>query len=424
MPANFKLISAAVALALSASVAQARDFDDMVSLRGFGTVGVVHSTEDQADFHSTVFQPDGAGYTRDWDMRSDSRLAGQANVYFTDKLTLTVQALAQYQYDRTFTPKIEWANLKYSFTPELSVRVGRTALPTFLVSESRMVGYANTWVRPPLEVYQASSITSSDGVDVSYSFSSGRIKNTLQALHGSTEADTVEGVAEADAITGVAYLAEIGSASFRATYITMDLSLEIDSLLPLVAGIRELGGALSGFGFSTEGAQALSMAEKYRLDDMNVSFLSLGGTYDPGKWFVTAELIDVGGDGFLSDTRAGYLTAGARFGKFTPYATVAKAKADIANEPGISTTGLPGPFAAGAMALNAGVNMTLGQFQGSQESAAVGLRWDAISNVALKAQYDYVENGDNSAGKLTNPQPGFEYGSDYSLFSLTVDFIF
>lgn len=424
MSLKLKLISTAVALALSASAAHARDFADIVSFRGFGTVGVVHSSEDLADFHATVFQPDGAGYTRDWDMRSDTRLAGQMSVLFTDKLSLTVQALSEYQYDKTFRPEIEWANLKYSFTPQISVRVGRTALPTFLISESRLVGYANPWVRPPLEVYQTSSITSLDGVDASYSFASGRIQNTVQAFYGSTEADTANGVAEADAITGLAYLAEIGSASFRISYVTLDLNLGIDSLKPLITGLRELGGALSAFGFSTAGGQALSMADKYRLDDMNLSFLALGGTYDPGKWFVTAEAIDVGGDGFLSDTRAGYVTTGARFGKFTPYATIAKGKADIDNEPGISTAGLPGAFAAGAMALNAGVNLTLTQVQGSQQSAALGLRWDAMNNVALKAQYDYVENGENSAGKLTNIQPGFEYGSDYSLFSLTVDFIF
>ena len=160
MSHKLKMVSAAVALALGAAASNAADFDDMVSVRGFGTFGVMHSTEDQADVLGSVFQPDGAGYTRDWDMRSDTKLAGQVDVRFTEKLSFTVQALSQYQHDSTFAPQIEWANLKYAFNSDLSVRVGRIALPTFMISDSRMIGYANTFVRPPEEVYQVSSITS------------------------------------------------------------------------------------------------------------------------------------------------------------------------------------------------------------------------------------------------------------------------
>jgi hypothetical protein len=423
MTHKLTMISAAVALALGASTAHA-DFDDMVSVRGFGTAGVVHSSEDRADVNGTVFQPDGAGYTRDFDMRTLSKLAGQMNVQFTDSLSMTVQAITQYQHDRTFKPQIEWLNLKYSFTPNLSARVGRIALPTFMVSDSRMVGYANTWVRPPEEIYQLASITSNDGVDVSYSFSSGSVKNSVQAFYGTSEADIPSGSAEAKAIYGLNYLAEVGDASFRVGYIRMDLDLHLPTIEPMFDGLRGLGAALSGFGFTTQGGQALALAEKYTLEDMNLSFLSFSGTYDPGKWFVMAEVLDFGGDTLLSDAFGGYVTAGARVGKLTPYVTLAKVEGDIDAEPGISTAGLPGAFAAGAAGLNAGLNTSLNQFQGSQQSANVGLRWDAFNNIAIKGQYGYVDLGANSHGKLGNVQPGFEPGGSYSVYSLTVDFIF
>jgi hypothetical protein len=137
-----------------------------------------------------------------------------------------------------------------------------------------------------------------------------------------------------------------------------------------------------------------------------------------------AEALDFGGDSLLSDSRAGYVTVGARMSKFTPYATLAKVKGDIPTESGISTAGLPGAFAGGAAALNAGVQTSLNQFQGSQQSAGVGVRWDAFNNVAIKGQYNYVDLGDNSAGKIANAQPDLELGSSYSVYSLTVDFIF
>lgn len=423
MTHKFSMISAAVALALSASAAHA-DFDDMVSVRGFGTAGVVHSTEDRADVTGSVFQPDGAGYTRDFDLRTLSKVAGQVNLQFTDDLSMTVQAITQYQHDRTFAPQIEWLNLKYSFTPALSARVGRIALPTFMVSDSRMVGYANPWVTPPQEIYQLASITSNDGVDVSYSFSRGSVKNSFQAFYGTSKADIPSGEVEADAIYGVNYLAEVGAASFRVGYIRMDIDLDIDTVQPMFDGLRGLGAALSGFGFTTQGAQALALAEKYTLEDMNLSFLSLGATYDPGSWFAMAEVLDFGGDTMLSDAFGGYVTAGARFGKLTPYATFAKVEGDIKAEPGISTAGLPVPFAMGAAALNAGINTSLNQFQGSQQSASVGLRWDAFNNVAIKGQYSHVDLGANSAGKLANAQPDLELGGSYAVYTLTVDFIF
>jgi hypothetical protein len=423
MTHKLTMISAAVALALSAAASHAADLNDMVSVRGFGTFGVMHSTEDQADVKGSVFQPDGAGYTREWDMRSDTKLAGQVAVRFTDSLSFTVQALSQYQYDKSFKPQIEWANLKYSITPDLSVRLGRIALPTFMISDSRMVGYANTFVRPPEEVYQISSITSNDGVDVSYSFSSGSLKNTVQAFYGQSEADLSSGSVKADASFGVNYLAEVGSATFRVGYIRMDLDLDIPSTQPLFDGLNGLGAALNSFGFTTAGGQAIALAKEYNLHESALSFLSVGASYDPGAWFVMSEAIDFGGDNFLSDSRAGYVTAGARFSKFTPYVTLAKVKAFIEHEDGISTAGLPPAFAAGAAGLNAGMNASLNQFRGSQQSAALGVRWDALTNIAIKGQYNYVDVGDNSAGMLT-AQPGYELGSNYSLLSLTVDFIF
>jgi len=36
----------------------------MFSFNGFGTAGIVHSSDDKADFVATDFEPNGAGYTR------------------------------------------------------------------------------------------------------------------------------------------------------------------------------------------------------------------------------------------------------------------------------------------------------------------------------------------------------------------------
>ena len=151
------------------------------SFSGFGTVGLVHSSEGQADFtNSPSTKPNGAGYSRNWSGDVDSRLGLQVTADLTPQLSAVLQVLSQQRYDNTYTPRVEWANVKYAFTPDLSVRVGRIALPTFLVGEYRNVSYAVPWVRPPVQLYgHMVPITSNDGVDASYRMRLGDATNTL-----------------------------------------------------------------------------------------------------------------------------------------------------------------------------------------------------------------------------------------------------
>lgn len=418
------IVAMAVACALASASVNAEDFGDKVSVRGFGTLGVMHSTEDQADVGGSVFHPTGAGYSHEWDMRPDSKFATQANIEFTDKLSLTLQALAQYRYDHSFTPQMEWANLKYEFTPNFSARVGRIALPTFMVSDSRMVGYANTWVRPPEEVYQAGSITNSDGADISYSVNAGGMRHSMQAIYGVSKTKMAVGDVKANQIWGANYAVEKGDFTARLGFIAMELDLEIAQSAQLPQGIAAFGAAAGAFGFTTTAAEAARLANKYSVEGLELSFLSIGLSYDPGSWFAMAEALDFGGDSMLSDSRSAHVTGGVRVGKFTPYAILAMTKSDIEFEPGFTTAGLPAPLAFGASALNAGMNQAMSRSLGSQESAALGVRWDVISNVAVKAQYNYVDIAEDSNGRLINVQPGFEPGSNYSLYSLSVDYIF
>src|ERR1700689_4424534 len=108
----------------------------MFSLNGFGTLGVVHSSDNQADFVSNPAQPKGAGFTESWSATPDTKLGIQLNAALTDRLSAVVQVMSQYQYDGTFRPDLEWGNAKFLITPDLSVRGGRIAIPTFMVSDS------------------------------------------------------------------------------------------------------------------------------------------------------------------------------------------------------------------------------------------------------------------------------------------------
>ena len=84
--------------------------------------------------------------------------------------------------------EIEWAFVKAAPLPGLSLRVGRMAMPNYMVSDSRNVGFANTWLRPPNEVYGLASLPRSEGANVTYSHELGSVRLTGTVLGGNSEA--------------------------------------------------------------------------------------------------------------------------------------------------------------------------------------------------------------------------------------------
>ncbi len=171
---------AMLAMALSAASAHAAEpAAPVLSFSGFGTVGLVHSSEQQADFTSSILKPNGAGYTHTWSADVDSLIGGQVTADFSSQLSAVLQVISEQNYDDTYRPHVEWANVKYQVTPGFSVRAGRTLLPTFLRSDTRKVAYTYPWVRPPLEVYHLVPASNINGVDARYRLRSGDITNSF-----------------------------------------------------------------------------------------------------------------------------------------------------------------------------------------------------------------------------------------------------
>jgi hypothetical protein len=102
------------------------------TVSGFGTAGMVHSSEHRADYtNSPWYKPVGAGYNQNWSPDVDSRFGMQLDARFTEQFSAVVQAISQLRYDNTYKPTIEWANLKYQFTPDFDIRLGRIVMSTF-----------------------------------------------------------------------------------------------------------------------------------------------------------------------------------------------------------------------------------------------------------------------------------------------------
>jgi hypothetical protein len=122
-------LTAAIALMLGATAASAANWDDRVQVRGYGTLGVVHADEDQADFVSMpMLQTEGAGHTDSWSTKVDSRTGLQIDAKLTQRLSAVVQLVSEGASNNTwdgdpneqFVPSLEWANLSYKVTDDLT----------------------------------------------------------------------------------------------------------------------------------------------------------------------------------------------------------------------------------------------------------------------------------------------------------------
>ena len=163
----------AVILALAAAgLAQAGTAwaETDVSFAGFGTLGVTHSYNRDTDFVSSLFQPNGVGKTSTTNAGIDTKAGVQANAKIGNDLSAIVQVVADRRYDNTYSPRFEWANLKYQIGQDAYVRVGRIVAPVFMVSDYRNVGYSQTMVRMPYDIYGQNPITHIDGADLGYKF--------------------------------------------------------------------------------------------------------------------------------------------------------------------------------------------------------------------------------------------------------------
>ncbi|HEX3062185.1 MAG TPA: porin [Usitatibacter sp.] len=411
-----RMAIAAAALAALSTAARA-DEAPQLKFSGYGTIGVAHSDNRDADYLVDSFKPNGPGFTRAWNADTDSRLGLQASAEFSPRVSAVLQVISQQRYDGSYRPAIEWANVKFSPLPDLNLRAGRIVLPVFMVTDSRRVGYANAWVRPPVEMYSMVPVTNSDGIDASYRATlSGTTADTLEVTAGRSDAKFPAsqglgaGTAEVRDILAVANTLESGFATVRLNYGQARLT---------IPDYRAFEDAFRQFG-----PPGAAIAERYGVDGKLVKFVGAGVSYDPGPWFAIAEWAQFDTHSIIGKKAAWYVSAGHRWNKFTPYATYARLKGlSNTSDPGIPLAGLPPQVAAVAGQLNAVLDSQLAVLP-TQSTLSVGVRWDLLRSAALKLQYDRVTPGAGSHGVFGNIQPGFQPGTTVHLISATFDFVF
>lgn len=391
---------APLALAAVAATSQAQDAS-MFSFSGFATLGLVGTNTNDAQY-AVNGQMRGADKT--WSGEVDSKLGLQGSAKFNSMFSATVQLLSKQNGKGNFNPGLEWAFLKAQLTPGIAVRVGRMGGPFFAVSDFREVGYANTWVRPPLDVYGQVPFGTFDGADVNYQTATPMGTFSAQVFAGKEKAVVAGTDVDFNKIKGYNTTLEMDNGlTLRFGHVSGYLTAHTTTLAALVATIRQ--------------TPFTSVANELDPTDKKASFTGMGLNWDLGNWLVAAEYTQRRTDSYAPDTNAWYLTLGHRIEKFTPYVTISQLKNVDSN-----ITNTIQPLTPGLAALKAGVDGFVASQYRQQKTWALGVRWDVQRNVALKAQFDRIKP--TGPGFFINTAPGFGTGNSVNVYSVAVDTVF
>jgi len=399
---------APLALAGLVSMGAHAQSDGAFTVSGFATLGATGTNSDVGQY--AIFGQN-RGASKSWSGEVDSKLGVQFNAKANQTFSGTVQLLSKQNGDGNFNPEVEWAFVKAQATPSLSFRLGRMGGPFFAVSDFRDVGYANTWLRPPHDVYGQVPISRFDGADMIYQTNTGIGAVTAQVFGGKAKSMVQRTEVEMKSLVGFNATVELESGvSLRVGRMQGKLTVHAATLNALVAGLR-----------SVPIPAVSSVGDQLDPNSKSASFTGLGLTWDQGQWLINAEYTQRRTDTYASDTNGWYLTVGHRFGKFTPYGTVSQLKQVSSNvDNTIPKAGFPPATQAQLNFLSANVDGVVAGQRRDEKTLSAGIRWDVVRNTALKAQIDRITP--NGPGMFLSVPSNFS--NRVTVYSLAVDMVF
>lgn len=360
-----------------------------LTFSGFGTVGVVHAAAKGATFIRDITEPKGAT-NRGLSWETDTRFGFQVNLKASEQLEAVAQVVSHYRWDNNFQPELTWGFLKYSPNDMVDLRVGRIGFDAFMAADTRDVGFSYLWARPPVENYGTMPVPYIDGGDIVLQHPLGSGVGRLKLFSGLTrqQIPTFFGMTEnlsGSRVTGGfadyqdnRWTARIGKADIR-------LAHGFPGEADIVSSLHDQA---SQAGAGTPLQQALnSYATDVALVGKHISFASVGLAYENGPLQTQMALIHFTSQTLLyPESYSGYVSAGYRFDKLTPYAAISAVRSrkstraeDLANkgaDPNLVDV----------------ANFMLTTGQEIQHTISLGIRYDLLSNVALKFQLDLIRN--------------------------------
>ncbi len=357
--------AATIALLSSAALtatAQAQGLEFQFS--GYGTLAATYADTTNAQFRSSWQQSRGSRGRVDWGV--DSRIGVQLDTTVNETFSATGQLLVQ-RLGSKERLAVEWLYGQAQLGPDTALRAGRVVLTAFMLSDVRNVGYSQHWAHTPYEVYL--TFPPVDGAQLLYRSTWEGIKLSVQPTFGRAEAE---------------FYYQRGPAGLVPAHTAFHKLFALNLTAERGNWIARLGHTVADA--TIEWSIAAPEPLKY-------TFTSVGLQYDNGKLLAMAEMMTGKTDSQRYDISGQYLTAGYRLGAWMPYASSSYLR-------------------------NRG---TVIQTLPDSRTTALGMRWDAVKDVAIKAQ---TERARLSGQQFINLTPGTDLRRSATVYTLALDFVF
>ncbi|MEQ6885783.1 hypothetical protein [Salicola sp. Rm-C-2C1-2] len=305
-----------------------------------------------------------AGITEDSEVRSQTLFAVQGTFDLSEQTKATFQLLSRGEPkaaggDRWET-QLEWGYISHKMDNGLRLRAGKMRTPLFMYSDSLDLGYAQPFAKAPDAVYDQVSLSSFTGADVTYNFDILGQPIRTQVFAGHSENEDLVGGTE----------------------------------------LRNTAGAVvswTDYTWTVRGvaARADTSIGNLPTEDEDGKFYGLGIEYEQGNILAVSEITRRDTDGVFPERDGAYATLGYRFDDVMPYVTYAWVETQDDDKRPVAPTS---PAAA------------LAAFNEKREDYSLGVRWDAMPGIALKADWTHSRAFGDTSGGLSGNATSFATG--------------
>ncbi|WAJ69719.1 hypothetical protein [Catenovulum adriaticum] len=392
-------------LASSFVYAQPNDFH----FNGFLTVAGYHGSSNQIGYKSSILGEQ-ASHRGEWVFDDLSLLGGQINYSVNDQWQLVGQAVLKNELVDTDFDRIKIATLNYRPSSAWLFRAGRFYPRGYLISETRLIGYAHNQVLPVQDFYAQLPLPYVDGIDATYTQRTDFGLFSANLYFGETNITVDLGgdepvTSEFKNLVGANLEYESRNWLLRAAYSQVEqiegwgIIDEIEDFFTLLAHPALLQTKTQFMPWA-EGAAFL---QSDKAKDGVFKYYTLASEHNKGALRVRAELAHLSSGSFLlPDTDSGYVNFAYTHGEVTPFATLSFINSD--KDKPFSTQPSGDLLDQVDQVLGIDSRVTLTVINGflepvyKQKSATLGMRWDFAQQQAVKVQFERKWVDKNSAG--------------------------
>ncbi len=351
------------------------------------------------------------GYDDSLNFSPSSLIGLQAEYQFNTNWSVTAQGL--FRSDSTTVSGesgLEWLYLTYTPTTNLQIKIGKLRTPFFTMSDFSDVGFAYPWINPPQQVYDTYLFKTFNGIDAIYKFGSDDFDISIEGYYGEESGSIGIGPFktgfEVDNLVGVIGKLNIENIEFRASRYNGNIALDLKS-------INQLQDVLENFNFS-QSAASLTTQGSAHADQFGVIYDNLDYFFR-GEWVKIKTQLDI-----IPTIRSYYLTVGYNNAPFTYHLTFADSDVEINANQNEIPIGANVELDQLAQAYN---SVFAESAPDSLKTWTLGIRWDVLPNLALKAEVSALEGDEVSNSFFVIPED-VSFNRKTNLYLIGLDWVF